>query len=101
MATWTANIKTTPTGSIYPVTVHADAFSTAREEIERLYDPIFMTNLRKVSSSSSGGDSDVDVNSIIWLIGLILALAFWPVTITIVGIWVIHKIVQFFQNHDS
>lgn len=99
MATWTANIKTTPTGSIYPVKVHADAYSTAREEIERLYDPIFMTNLRKISSTSSSDSSDVDTNSILWLIGIFIAMVFWPVTVTILAIFVIYKIVQFFQNN--
>jgi len=101
MATWTANIKTTPTGSIYPVKVHADAYSTAREEIERLYDPIFMTNLRKISSSlsSSSDSSGVGANSILWLIGIFIVMVFWPVTLTIIAIWVIYKIAQFFQDN--
>lgn len=60
MATYKADIKTTPTGSIYSVTVEAGASYVAKQEIERLYNPIFIRNLRQVSngsSSSSSGDN--------------------------------------------
>ena len=53
MATFQADIKTTPTGSVYTVTVEAGASYVAKQEIERLYRPIFIQNLRQVSSSNS------------------------------------------------
>lgn len=74
MATWKADIKTTPTGSTYTVTVEAGASYVAKEEIERLYQPIFIHNLRQVrdgESSSSG--SGVDVGGTVGLIGLVAA----------------------------
>ena len=53
MATWQAEIKTTSTGSYYTVTVDAGASYVAKQEIEHLYRPISIRNLRQVSSSSS------------------------------------------------
>lgn len=76
MATWKADIKTTPTGSIYSVTVEAGASYVARQEIERLYNPIFIRNLHQVrnNSSSSSGDSDSSsVGGAVALIGLVAA----------------------------
>jgi hypothetical protein len=76
MATFQADIKTTPTGSIYSVTVEAGALYVARQEIERLYKPIFIRNLRQVSrnsSSSSGDSSSGSVGGTVALIGLIAA----------------------------
>jgi len=57
MATWKADIKTTNTGSIYSVTVEAGASYVAKEEIERLYRPIFIRNLRQVSRNSGSESS--------------------------------------------
>jgi hypothetical protein len=75
MATWKADIKTTPTGSIYSVTVEAGASYVAKEEIERLYRPIFIRNLREVrnSSNSNSGDSEGNLGAAVGLVGLIAA----------------------------
>ena len=74
MATWKADIKTTPTGSIYSVTVEAGASYVAKEEIERLYRPIFVRNLRQVSrNSGSESSSESSVGGTIALVGLIAA----------------------------
>lgn len=97
MATWKADIKTTPTGSIYTVTVEAGAAYVAQQEIDRLYRPIFTRNLRQVSSSSSGG-SEIDFGSLFWLILVVCAIAFWPVTLTVAGIWIIYKIAKHFNK---
>ncbi len=74
MATYKADIKTTSSGSIYSVTVEAGASYVAREEIERLYNPIFIRNLRQVSSNSSSSGSGIgDVSGTVGLIGLVAA----------------------------
>jgi hypothetical protein len=74
MATWKADIKTTSTGSIYSVTVEAGASYVAKEEIERLYRPIFVRNLRQVSrNSGSESSSESSVGGAIALVGLIAA----------------------------
>ena len=75
MATWKADIKTTPTGSIYSVTVEAGASYVAKQEIERLYNPIFIRNLHQVSrnSSSSSGSDSGSVGGTVAVIGLIAA----------------------------
>lgn len=52
MATFQAEIKTTPTGSYHVVTVEAGASYVAKQEIEHLYRPITIKNLRQVSSSN-------------------------------------------------
>ncbi len=76
MATYKAEIKTVPTGSPYTVTVESGSISTAKEEIEHLYDPIYIRNLRQVSSgSSSSGGSSGDGSGTLALIGL--AAAAW------------------------
>ena len=97
MATWKADIKTTQTGSIYTVTVEAGAAYVAQQEIDRLYRPIFTRNLRQVSSSSSGG-SEIDFGSLFWLILVVCAIAFWPVTLAVAGIWIIYKIAKHFNK---
>ena len=96
MATWKADIKTTQTGSIYTVTVEAGAAYVAQQEIDRLYRPIFTRNLRQVSSSSGG--SEIDLGSVFWLILVVCAIAFWPVTLTVAGIWIIYKITKHFNK---
>lgn len=75
MATWKADIKTTSTGSIYSVTVEAGASYVAKQEIERLYNPIFIRNLHQVRNSSSSSSSNDDGNGGVALIGL--AAAAW------------------------
>lgn len=74
MATWKADIKTTTTGSIYSVTVEAGAAYVARQEIERLYNPIFIRNLHQVRSvSSTSSESSGDGTGAVLLIGLVAA----------------------------
>ena len=98
MATWKADIKTTQTGSIYTVTVEAGAAYVAQQEIDRLYRPIFTRNLRQVSSSSSFDGSGIDLGSVFWLVLVVCAIAFWPVTLTVAGIWIIYKIAEHFNK---
>jgi hypothetical protein len=72
MATYKADIKTTSAGSIYSVTVEAGASYVAKEEIQRLYNPIFIRNLRQVSGNSSSSDFSIgDVSGTVGLVGLI------------------------------
>jgi hypothetical protein len=75
MATWKAEIKTTPTGSIYPVTVEANASYVAKQEIEHRYNPIFIRNLRQISNSSSSDSQDsadsASIGGLIVMIGLV------------------------------
>lgn len=71
MATWKADIKTTSTGSIYSVTVEAGASYVAKQEIERLYNPIFIRNLHQVRNSSSSSSSNDDGNGGVALVALL------------------------------
>ena len=73
MATWKADIKTTTTGSIYSVTVEAGASYVAKQEIERLYRPIFIRNLREVRGNSNSSDFSLDTGGAVALIGLVAA----------------------------
>jgi hypothetical protein len=89
MATWKADIKTTPTGSIYSVTVEAGASYVAKQEIERLYNPIFVRNLHQVRNNSSSSTSSGDGSGAIGLIGLVaagwFAITFTPWILMLVG----------------
>lgn len=100
MATWKADIKTTPTGSIYTVTVEAGAAYVAKQEIDRLYRPIFTRNLRQVRSSSDSQSSEVSLSSLFWFIVIVCALAFWPITVTLAAIWILFKIAKHFKIND-
>ena len=101
MATYKAEIKTVSTGSSYTVTVESGSMSTARQEIEHLYDPIYIRNLRQVSSgsSSSGGG---DVEGYVWLIGLLFVLwliaEYWMIVAPIGAILLILAIVNWVRN---
>jgi len=87
MATYQAKIKTTPTGSYYTVTVEAGASYVAKQEIERLYRPISILNLRQVSSSSSESQFSPEASWIgISLIGFFLLFAmFTPWILMAIG----------------
>lgn len=86
MATFQADIKTTPTGSVYTVTVEAGASYVAKQEIERLYRPIFIHNLRQVSSSNSPSYSPEVSWAAIGLIGFFLLFAmFTPWILMVLG----------------
>jgi len=101
MATWKADIKTTNIGSIYSVTVEAAASYIAREEIERLYDPIFIHNLRQVSSSSSSSDSG-DVGGYLMLgavlFGIWVVVQYWWIVTPIAALCLIAWIYKQFSN---
>jgi len=59
MPKYQAEIKTVPTGSFFKVTTEAGSASSAKEQIEHLYDPIYIHNLyecREGSMISSIGD---------------------------------------------
>ena len=73
MATYKAEIKTVPTGSFYTVTVESGSISTAKQEIDHLYDPISVRNLRQVSNNSSASSSIDDVSGTVGLVGLVAA----------------------------
>ena len=87
MATYQAKIKTTPTGSYYNVTVEAGASYVAKQEIERLYRPITILNLRQVSSSSSEFQFSPEASWIgIGLVGLFFLFAmFTPWVLMVIG----------------
>jgi len=73
MATYKAEIKTVPTGTAYTVTVESGSISTAKQEIEHLYDPIYIRNLREVRGGNSSGSGVGDVGGTVGLIGLVAA----------------------------
>ena len=97
MATYQAEIKTLEIGSSYTVTVHSGSSGTARQEIERLYNPIYIHNLRQVREGSStpsyGGE---DGMGYVYIIGFVLALYvianYWPFVLGIGVLWLIYKI---------
>jgi len=86
MATYKAEIKTVPTGSSYTVTVESGSMSTAKQEIEHLYDPIYIRNLRQVSSGSSSYSS-ADSSGLLAvgavILGLGLLVSFWWIIIPV------------------
>jgi hypothetical protein len=72
MATYKADIKTVPTGSQYTVTVESGSMSTAKQEIEHLYNPIYIRNLRQVSNNNSSSGSGIgDIGGTAALVGLV------------------------------
>lgn len=86
MATYKAEIKTVPTGSPHTVTVESGSISTARQEIEHLYDPIYIRNLREVrggSSSSDSGDLGGYVLLAAVLSGLWIVLKYWWIIVPV------------------
>jgi hypothetical protein len=114
MATYRAEIKVTPTGSFFPVTIESGAMTTAKESINHIYDPISMRNLRQVRGDG-GGENGVSMPSggRTWLVGLfvggglLLYLTPW-VLMTVygaVGTWVSQKItgveVSDFADNDD
>lgn len=92
MATYKAEIKTVPTGSSYTVTVESGSMSTAKQEIEHLYHPIYIRNLRQVGSGGGSSSIDGGWTLIFAVLGLWLAITYWPVTLAIGIIWAIYKI---------
>jgi len=95
MATYKAEIKTVPTGSSYTVTVQSGSYSTAKQEIEHLYDPIYIRNLREVGGGSSSSSDGSSFGALMKLFAFMAALAYWqivlPILAAIVSIFVIWK----------
>jgi hypothetical protein len=102
MATWKADIKTTNTGSVYTVTVEAGASYVAKEEIERLYDPIFIRNLRQVSSGSSSSSSSGDIGGYLtigaFLFFVWLVVEYWTIALPIGSVILILTIIKWVRN---
>jgi hypothetical protein len=71
MATWEAQIRVVPTGGFMRVEVEAGSVGTARQTIDKIYDPIQVVNLREVRGSSSGGGFEAPSGGGVWLVGLI------------------------------
>ena len=101
MATYKAEIKTVPTGGQFTVTTESGSMSTAREQIEKLYDPIYIYNLREVR----GGDSSTSVGDIgAYLIlgaiifGIWLIVEYWWIVVPIVAICLIAWIYNRFSD---
>lgn len=100
MSTYKAEIKTVPTGTAYTVTVESGSMSTAKQEIEHLYDPIYIRNLREVRGGSSSGSGVGDVSGTVGLIGLVAAawafVSFTPWILMglggAVGLWIGEKV---------
>ena len=90
MATWKAEIKTTPTGSAYTVTVEAGASYVAKQEIEHLYSPIYIRNLRQVSSGGSSFTSSGDTGGYLILGAILFAvwlmIEYWWIVVPVASI---------------
>lgn len=88
MATYKAEIKTVPTGGQFTVTTESGSIGTAREQIEKLYDPIYIYNLRECRGDNSGS-SVGDISGSVGLIGIIAAgwlfFTFAPWVLMIIG----------------
>ena len=101
MATYKARIKTVPTGSAFEVTTESGCISTAREQIEKLYDPIYIHDLREVRGGGNSSSVDLgDISGTMILVGLFAGawafIAFTPwILMTIggaTGTWIGQKI---------
>lgn len=101
MTTYKAEIKTVPTGSAYTVTVESGSMSTAKQEIEHLYNPIYIRNLRTANSSSSSsddGDSSSSFYSLLFFIGLCVIVTYWPIFVALSALFLIYKLVTHFYS---
>lgn len=81
MATYKALIKTVPTGSAFEVTTESGSISTAKQQIEKLYDPIYIHNLREVRNSSSVSESSGSWFLILAIFGIWLIVTYWWIVI--------------------
>jgi hypothetical protein len=100
MVAYKAEIKTLTTGSSYTVTVHSGSMATAKQEIQRLYDPIYINNLRQVregGSASSGGEDGMGYVYLIAFVAALYVIAnFWPFLLAIGALFAIYKIITHF-----
>jgi len=101
MATYKALIKTVPTGSAFEVTTESGSISTAKQQIEKLYDPIYIHNLREVSGGSSlsdAGDFGGMLMLCLILFGIWLIVEYWWIVIPSV---IILGILYYFATKDD
>jgi hypothetical protein len=103
MATYKARIKTVSAGSAFEVTTESGCISTAREQIEKLYDPIYIYDLREVRGDGGSSGSGIgDVSGTVALVGLFAAawafMAFTPwILMTLggaAGTWIGEKVTR-------
>lgn len=98
MATFEAIIKTVPHGSDFKVTTEAGSITTAKQQIVKLYDPIYIRNLREVRSGGSSS-SDIDLGGMLMLGAVLFVIwlfveYFWimtPLTVIILIAWIYKK----------
>lgn len=101
MTAYKAEIKTVPTGSAYTVTVHSGSLSTAKQEIEHLYNPIFIRNLRVArenNSSSDDGDGSGSFYLLLGFVALGVVVTYWPIFVGIGALFLIYKIATHFSS---
>ena len=94
MATFEAIIKTVPHGSDFKVTTEAGSITTAKQQIEKLYDPIYIHNLREVGSGVTFTEGDFGgmlmLGAIIFAIWLFVE-HFWiitPIAVVSLIVWI-------------
>lgn len=95
MAKYQAEIKTVTDGSQYTVSVESGSISTAKQEIERLYNPIYIYNLR-VARGSSSSSSDTDYGGIFYLLllfgAIYVIMNYWPFLLGAGALYLIYKL---------
>ena len=101
MPTFEASIKTVPTGTDFKVTTEAGSIGTARQQIEKLYDPIYIRNLREVGGGSSFTDAGdvggwVVIGSIVFVLWLIVE--YWWIILPIAVICLIAWLYSIFSK---
>ena len=100
MATYKAEIKTVPTGGQFTVTTESGSISTARQQIEKLYDPIYIYNLRECrgGGSSSGEDAFCWLYLIAFAVALYVIVEYWWIVVPLGVICLIAWICKQFSN---
>ena len=100
MATYKAEIKTVEAGSRFTVTMESGSASNAKQQIEALYDPIYIYNLRECK----GGGSSSDGNAMGWifliaiLFGIWFVIEYWWIVAPLGVIGLIAWIMKFFSD---
>lgn len=91
MATWRAQIKVGDYGTPFDVEVVAGSSGTAKETINTIYHPVYIRNLREVSSRNrspgiSGGTTEVS-SGMYWFVGFVFVLyivvTYWYIVVPI------------------
>lgn len=84
MHTYRADIKLQNPGNFFPVTVKAGSMPEAKQNIQHIYNPLIIQNLRQESNnsnSSSGSDSEVGngtVAFVLFCLGIWAFVSFAP-----------------------